>query len=158
MQRSRQVILKTCRNERFDADGEIMIARKTNVTSGGMLFELEFRPNGKVLMKNPEEKYLAIRKDDHTSIELSNSDSELAEFDYIPVYQNRFMLRTHIGNYLSVAPDGKLVATFQYMRLAGLFCFSPLNFKHVNPMGIKDHLKQFRRAMRFVLSKVFGKT
>jgi peptidoglycan/xylan/chitin deacetylase (PgdA/CDA1 family) len=79
-----------------------------------------------------------------------------AVFDYIPVTNNRFMLRSFSGNYLTINKNNELSATAPYMRLATIFSYLPLHTEANTKVSLSERLLTIKKGLLFIKSKVFS--
>jgi peptidoglycan/xylan/chitin deacetylase (PgdA/CDA1 family) len=92
---------------------------------------------------------------DNNSHHVSLSDTgEGALLDYIPVTNNRFLLRTYSGNFLAAGKDGSLHAGAAYMRQATIFRYLPENLPARTQIGMAEKIKLARKGLQFIKSKI----
>jgi peptidoglycan/xylan/chitin deacetylase (PgdA/CDA1 family) len=87
---------------------------------------------------------------------ITREENLSAIFDYIPVRNNRFMLRSYTGNYLALNVDKELAATAKFMIGAAVFSYKPLQTAANTTLTFKEKLLLFKKGVLFVKSKLFS--
>jgi peptidoglycan/xylan/chitin deacetylase (PgdA/CDA1 family) len=116
-------------------------------------FTIKKVKNGQIQLMH-DHHYLKLN--DEKQITTTLESNEAASFDYIPVRNNRFMLRTFSGDYLVLDKDGNISATAAFMRLASVFSYKPLNLDANTKISFKERLLILKKGILFVKSKLFS--
>jgi len=112
-------------------------------------------------LKMPNGQLRLIHKDHNFMLNaeqlLLTKDEKLSVlFDYIPVRNNRFMLRSHSGNYLAINNNKELGATAKFMIGAAVFSYKPLQTAANTNLTFKEKLLLIKKGVLFVKSKLFS--
>lgn len=119
------------------------------------VFSIKFTGYGKAILKAENNNYLAFANNTDVLIASVLKDAA-ASFDYIPVTNNRFMLRATTGHYLVVNADGICSASAPYMRLAHTFSYLPVNLPAKTKITFKEKVQLFKKRVAFIKSKIAG--
>jgi peptidoglycan/xylan/chitin deacetylase (PgdA/CDA1 family) len=119
------------------------------------IFNLEFTAYGKVIITVENNLYIGFLKDGYM-IKAGFEKNMAAVFDYIPVTNNRFMLRATTGNYLFLDSSKVLTAGAPYMRQAGIFSYIPVNLPAKTKLSAGEKIKLFKKRLAFIRSKLAG--
>lgn len=119
----------------------------------GSNFSMQKVGNGKVVFLI-DQQYIKL-SEEHLVTTTSDKNTA-ASFDYIPVRNNRFMLRCISGNYLTVDAKQMLSATAQFMRSAAVFNYKPTNTNANTEMTLKEKLLLVKKGLLFVKSKLIS--
>ena len=123
------------------------------VSNTGAAFSMQKVGNGKVLFSIGDQ-FLTLLEDQLVS---TTSDKNAAAlFDYIPVRNNRFMLRCISGNYLMIDTKQMLSATAPFMRSAAIFNYKPTNIDANTQVSLKERLLLVKKGLLFVKSKLIS--
>ncbi|MEJ7560213.1 MAG: polysaccharide deacetylase family protein [Pedobacter sp.] len=132
---------------RFSSNGTLILAKS------GSLFTAERMGKGQFSLLN-QDKYLMITDE---KLLCTTTDRALAaRFDYVPVRNNRFMLRSFSGNFLTINKNKELSATAPFMRLATVFRYTPLHVEANTKMSLRERLSIFKKGLLFIKSKIFS--
>ena len=123
------------------------------VSESGTAFSMQKIGNGKVLLL-VDQHYLSLS--DEELVTTTQDKIAAAPFDYIPVKNNRFMLRCVSGNHLAIDQNHRLSATAPFMRSAAIFNYKPINVEANTEISLKERLLLIKKGFLFVKSKVFS--
>lgn len=125
------------------------------VSAKASVFSIEFVGYGKALLKAENNNYLAFVSNTDVVNALATKQNA-AVFDYIPVTNNRYMLRATTGHYLVVNSAGVFSASAPYMRLAHTFSYLPVNLPAKTKKAFKEKVQLFKKQVAFIKSKIAG--
>ncbi len=114
--------------------------------------------NGKVILKTNHDMLLAVNESNLNEVVTSLAINQFSLFDYIPVRHNGFMLRSYNGNYLNIETkeNNRLMANAQFMRQAKVFNYISVHSKLERKVSFTERIMLFKKAIRFVKSKIFS--
>jgi len=128
--------------------------RSFQLTNSGSSFNMQKKGNGQVSLLL-ENSFLTLSTSQ--IVTLTSAPDEAAIFDYIPVRNNRFMLRSHTGNYLAIDKNnGSLSANAQFMRSAAIFNYIPIGTQANTKISLKERMLLIKKGIRFVKSKLLS--
>ena len=136
-------------------DNRLFAANK----SKRLAFKMEQHLHGKVSLTHGGKGFVACNQNQLTQVLFSEEMNQFCLFDYIPVRNNGFLLRTYNGNYLSLNPkvDKALHADAQFIRKASLFYFQAVSQNIERKVSFSERLLLFKKAALFIKSKLFSK-
>lgn len=123
------------------------------LSKSGSAFSMHKIGNGKVLLL-VDQHYLSLS--DEELVTTTQDKIAAAPFDYIPVKNNRFMLRCVSGNYLAIDQMKRVSATAPFMRSAAIFNYKPINVEANTDISLKERFLIIRKGLLFVKSKLFN--
>jgi len=123
------------------------------LSNTGAAFSMQKVGNGKVLF-GIGDQYLTLLEDQLVST--TSDRNAAASFDYIPVRNNRFMLRCISGNYLMIDTKQMLSATAPFMRSAAIFNYKPTNTDANTEVSLKERVLLLKKGLLFVKSKLLS--
>lgn len=128
-------------------EGNIALSRS------GSFFSMQKVGNGKVLLLI-DKHYISLSENQLVS---TTADKDAAAiFDYIPVRNNRFMLRCTSGKFLKIDEMQMLSATAPFMRTAAIFNYIPTNLEANTRLTLREKLLLMKKGLLFVKSKLFS--
>ncbi|MEJ7738044.1 MAG: polysaccharide deacetylase family protein [Chitinophagaceae bacterium] len=112
---------------------------------------------GKVALKASNGLYLNSGGGLHHEIFAnSNELNSYESFDLIPITSGKVTFRSASGRFLAMESKfgGKLLANAQYMRTGEQFTFKPVNMPVSKSVSVKSRIRQLRRQMLYIKSKI----
>jgi chitooligosaccharide deacetylase len=119
----------------------------------GSTFSMQKIGNGQVVFL-VDQQYIIVS--DTYLVTTTPDRNAAATFDYIPVRNNRFMLRCTSGNYLTIDSKQMLSATAPFMRSAAIINYKPKNTNADTKLSLKEKLLLVKKGILFVKSKLIS--
>lgn len=111
---------------------------------------------GKVALQAANACYLSLQGEN----EMVATEKEItlqSTFHIVPVFDNRLIIRTYNGNFLTVdKATGKLAAAAKYMRLATVFSYQPAYRQLGKPLGLRMRYQLWKKRLAFMKSKLLS--
>ena len=120
-------------------------------------FRLDYAALGKVMLRTTDGRYLRVDAQREDTVRLAATADEHTLFDMIPLSEGRFMFRSGNGHYLAGEGrkgGGLLKASAPYMRQAWPIRVVPPRGAYLKPPSMARRLRQFRKQLMFVKSKL----
>jgi hypothetical protein len=132
----------------------LVVSEKGTIQLGksGSPFSATKMPNGQLRLTHNDYSFILNAE----QVVLTKEQNSSAVFDYIPVRNNRFMLRSYSGNYLALNASKELAATAKFMIGAAVFSYKPLQTAANTKLTLKEKLLLLKKGVLFVKSKLFS--
>lgn len=116
-------------------------------------FSMKMLENGKVQFMTQQGHFLRVDPDKDVKVIISQTSDKYSKWDYIPVKNEGFMLRTYNGNYIGQNSQ-EMQADAPFMRGAAVLRFEYKKQAYRRKKSLSDSLNLMKRRLKFIKSKL----
>jgi peptidoglycan/xylan/chitin deacetylase (PgdA/CDA1 family) len=151
------VTLKTQGGKYLYLSEDTSIAFYDANSKAGRNYDVTILPEGKIALQGVNGLYLSLRANNGNRIEaIETQIGDNEKFDFIPLHDNRFMLRAFNGMYFNIQhkQNGTLTADAEFMRGAEIFLMSFVGVTTKKRFSLIRKIRSLRRQFLYIKSKL----
>lgn len=138
-----------------EQNGHVSLKTVSNGTNEA-LWKIEMKPLGKVALRSKSGAYLHVNPSVNQVVNvIAEGPGAYEQFDFVPVREDAFMLRSDNGNFFVCNPaENTLEASGPFMRQAEVFEFLPYLVEKKKRLTFAKKMDLIKKRLLFIKSKL----